>query len=305
MTSPPSAAIENRAARAQGGWQARLELQFQAADGRTRLAHRRHHGPLLVQRIFHPEPRAGEAVLTAEPCHAYVLHPPGGVVSGDELQLDVEIQARAHALLTTPAAGKFYRRARCGASGPTRDGNEGGEPRLARLTQTLRVTGGVLEWLPQENIFYPEAAVELCTRVRLEAGARFIGWEIGCLGLPASRAGLGAGTVRQSFELWQADAPLLLERLNIEPGCAAGRSALGTWLAFPAGASQLERARAQAAVLNCADMTLACTLVDGALSCRGIAARADRLKQGFIDLWCALRADLLGRPAVLPRIWAT
>jgi urease accessory protein len=311
MTSPPSAAIENRAARAQGGWQARLELQFQAADGRTRLAHRRHHGPLLVQRIFHPEPRAGEAVLTAEPCHAYVLHPPGGVVSGDELQLDVEIQARAHALLTTPAAGKFYRRARCGASGPTRDGNEGGEPRLARLTQTLRVTGGVLEWLPQENIFYPEAAVELCTRVRLEAGARFIGWEIGCLGLPASRAGLGAGTVRQSFELWQADAPLLLERLNIEPGCAAarwglaGRSALGTWLAFPAGASQLERVRAQAAVLNCADMTLACTLVDGALSCRGIAARADRLKQGFIDLWCALRADLLGRPAVLPRIWAT
>jgi urease accessory protein len=312
MTRPPAALIETRAAGAPGGgWQARLELQFQAAEGRTRLAHRRHHGPLLVQRIFHPEPPAGVPALAAEPCHAYVLHPPGGVVSGDEIQLDVEILAQAHALLTTPAAGKFYRRAQCGASGPTRDGNEGGEPRLARLTQTLHVTGGVLEWLPQENIFYPEAAVELRTRVRLEAGARFIGWEISCLGLPASRAGLGAGSVRQSFELWQADAPLLLERLNIEPGCAAarwglaGRSALGTWLAFPAGASQLERARAQAAVLNCADMTLACTLVDGALSCRGIAARADRLKQGFIDLWCALRADLLGRPAVLPRIWAT
>jgi urease accessory protein len=311
MNGPP-ATIETRAARAQdGGWQARLELQFQADEGRTRLAHRRHHGPLLVQRIFHPEPRAGEAVFAVEPCHAYVLHPPGGVVSGDELQLDVEIQPRAHALLTTPAAGKFYRRAQYGASGKGLGENEGGEPRWARLTQTLRVTGGVLEWLPQENIFYPDAAVQLRTRVHLEAGARFIGWEIGCLGLPASRAGLGTGSVRQSFELWQAGAPLLLERLNIEPDCAAarwglaGHSALGTWLAFPAGARQLELARAQAAAVNCADMTLACTLVDGALSCRGIAARADRLKQGFIDLWCALRADLLGRPAVLPRIWAT
>jgi hypothetical protein len=64
-------------------------------------------------------------------------------------------------------------------------------------------------------------------------------------------------------------------------------------------------ARAAAATLNCADMTLACTLVDGALSCRGMAVRADRLKQGFIDLWCALRAELLGRAAVPPRIWAT
>jgi urease accessory protein len=312
MTSPPAAEIENRAASAPGGgWQARLELQFQAAEGRTRLAHRRHHGPLLVQRIFHPEPRAGEAALAAEPCHTYVLHPPGGVVSGDELQLEVEIQARAHALLTTPAAGKFYRRAQHSAGGTAQDENGGRDPRLARLTQTLRVAGGVLEWLPQENIFYPESAVELSTRVQLDADARFIGWEIGCLGLPASGASLGEGAVRQSFELWQGEAPLLLERLNIERACLtarwglAGHSALGTWLAFPASARQLTLGCAQAAALNCADMTLACTLVDGVLSCRGMAARADRLKQGFIDLWCALRAELLGRAAVPPRIWAT
>ena len=313
MTSPPAAKIKNHAASAPGGgWQARLELQFQAADGRTRLAHRRHHGPLLVQRIFHPEPRAREGALAAEPCHVYVLHPPGGVVSGDELQLEVEIQARAHALLTTPAAGKFYRRAAQHSAGGTAPGGNGGrEPRLARLTQTLRVAGGVLEWLPQENIFYPESAVELRTRVRLDPGARFIGWEIGCLGLPAIQAGLGNGAVRQSFELWQGDSPLLLERLNIAGACLtarwglAGHSALGTWLAFPTSTRQLALAREHAAALNCADMTLACTLVDGALSCRGMAARADRLKQGFIDLWCALRADLLGRPAVPPRIWAT
>jgi urease accessory protein len=307
--------------RAGGGWQARLELQFQAAEERTRLSHRRHHGPLLVQRIFHPElPQPGSA-LAAEPCHVYVLHPPGGVVSGDELQLDVEVQPRAHALLTTPAAGKFYRRSRQGGTdprGPDPRGAEhggmdqdAGESRVARLTQTLRVAGGVLEWLPQENIFYPDSAVQLHTQVRLAADARFIGWEIGCLGLPANQASLGEGTLRQSFELWFETAPLLLERLNIDAACLqprwglAGHSALGTWLAYPASPPSLTRARVATAALNCADLTLACTLVDGALCCRGYAARADRLKQAFIDLWGALRPGLLGRAAMAPRIWAT
>jgi urease accessory protein len=289
--------MDQRGPPAAGGWQAKLELRFEADAGSTRLAHRRHQGPLLVQRIFHPEPPSAAAAFAAQPCHVYLLHPPGGVVSGDELQLEADVQPRAHALLTTPAAAKFYRR--------------GSERRMARLTQTLTVDGGVLEWLPQENIFYPDTAVQLRTQVRLNADARFIGWEIGCLGLPASQASLGDGTVRQSFELWRDDAPVLLERLNVDRnGLAsrwglAGHAAMGTWLAFPATAAQLALAREVAAAVNCADLTLACTLVDGALSCRAIAARADRLKQAFIDLWRALRPELLGRAAFMPRIWAT
>ena len=296
------------------GWLARLQLRFEADAGRTRLAYRRHHGPLMVQRVFYPE-------ATAATAHAYLLHPPGGVVSGDHLQLDVEVGRDAHALLTTPAAGKYYRRAgmdSCDgvASGGIGAGEAGGaraarEARMARTTQTLRVSGGVLEWLPQENIFYPDSAVQLSTQVRLDDGARFIGWEIGCMGLPAIQATLGRGTVRQAFELWRGDAPLLLERLNIDRSCLAarwglaGHTALGTWLASPAGAGELALARAALAALNCADTMLACTLVDGVLSCRGTACRADRLKQAFIDLWRVLRPELLGRAAIAPRIWAT
>ena len=188
------------AARGGKGWQARLQLRFEADAGRTRLAYRRHHGPLLVQRVFYPEPAGTSAVPSvtpaAQPAHAYLLHPPGGVVSGDQLQLEVEVCRDAHALLTTPAAGKYYRRAtldaRCqvDAHGAV-DAGAARAARVARLTQTLCVNGGVLEWLPQENIFYPDSAVQLSTRVRLDDGARFIGWEIGCLGLPASQATLG------------------------------------------------------------------------------------------------------------------
>jgi urease accessory protein len=309
------------------GWQARLQLRFEADAGRTRLAYRRHQGPLMVQRVFYPE-------ATAATAHAYLLHPPGGVVSGDQLQLDVEVGRDAHALLTTPAAGKYYRHAGMDsgdgvASGGIGAGAAGGAraARVARTTQTLRVSGGVLEWLPQENIFYPDSAVQLSTQVRLDDGARFIGWEIGCMGLPAIQATLGRGTVRQAFELWQRDAPLLLERLNIDRSCLgarfglAGHAALGTWLAFPATGKELALARAvlaravpasavpapapALAAINCADMMLACTLVDGVLSCRGTACRADRLKQAFVDLWRALRPSLLGRAAIAPRIWAT
>jgi len=269
------------------GWQARLELQFQHTAARTRLSHRRHVGPLLMQRPFYPE---------GPPCHVYVIHPPGGVVSGDELELAVEVTPAAHALLTTCAAGKFYRR---------------GAARIARVSQTFSVDDGLLEWLPQENIYYPGAAVEQRTIFRLKSAARMIGWEIGCLGLPVNGLSLGDGALRQSMEIWLDQVPLLLERLQLTaPALSArwglaGHPVLGTLVAFPACLEALGAAQAQLAGMNCADMTLACTLVDGVLCCRGYGARADRLKHAFVDLWQALRPLLLGRVAVAPRIWAT
>jgi len=271
-----------------GGWQARLELEFRCASSHTLLARRRHFGPLLVQRAFYPEPPPA--------CHVYIIHPPGGVVSGDELELDVDVKAHAHAVLTSPAAGKFYRRS---------------QGSVARLSQMLRVDSGVLEWLPQENIFYPEAAAELRTIVQLSPTARFIGWEISCLGLPASRQSLGDGTVRQSFELWCGETPLLIERQRLERACLdarwglAGHTSLGTWIAYPADSSHLQKARSAVSMMDCADLTLACTLVDGMLICRAYAARSDRLKRRFTELWTELRPSLLGRPAAPPRIWTT
>jgi urease accessory protein len=287
-----------------GGWRARLALRLEAAAGRTRLVHREHFGPLLVQRAFYPE---APLPARSDPCHLYVIHPPGGVASGDELALEVEVRADAHALLTTPAAGKFYRR---GPAGP------------ARVTQTLRVADGVLEWLPQENIYYPDAVLELQSIVRVSGAARFIGWEIGCLGLPASGRGLGQGVLRLGLELWRDAQPLLLERLLIDGDSPAarwglaGQVALGTALAYPAGPVQLECARASIAmqavqdatgarVDDCAPMTIACTLVDEVLVCRAIAPRADRVREAFVRWWRALRPGLLGREAIAPRIWAT
>jgi urease accessory protein len=272
------------------GWQARLDLEFGLAGERTVLVHRRHSGPLLVLRPLYPE--AGQTQAGA--CHVYVIHPPGGVVSGDELRLQVRVQDGARALLTTPAAGKYYRR---GGGG------------VARLAQEFHVGRAALEGLPQENIFYPDAEVELSTLVHLADSARFIGWEVSCLGLPANGCTLGDGVVRQTLELWHAGVPVVIERLVFDRACLAARwglaerAALGTWIAFPATAAELERARAVGA--DCTGLTLACTLVEGALVCRAWAERADHVRGVFVELWRALRPALMDRVAVCPRIWAT
>jgi urease accessory protein len=114
----------------------------------------------------------------------------------------------------------------------------------------------------------------------------------------------------------------LLERLALGPQVTsarwglAGHIALGTALAWPAGAAELECARAGLggsggalgdgpAADICAGMTIACTLVDDVLVCRAIAQRTDQLKEAFVRWWRLLRPTLLGREAVLPRIWAT
>lgn len=279
---------------ARRGWRAHLQLGFERRDGASRLTQRRHEGPLLVQRAFYPEASRSHDGADG-PCHVYVIHPPGGVVGGDQLSLDLSVAPQAHALLTTPAAGKFYRR----GSGGT-----------ARLEQQLAVRGR-LEWLPQENIFYPDCAVKLRTRVQLEGEGRFVGWEVGCLGLPAIGLDLGAGQVSLAFELWREGRPLLLERQHLCAPCLAapwglrGHAAFGSCLAYPVRAAALTLLRAQAEQLSGEDLTVSCTLVDEVLCCRGFACRADRLRAAFAQLWGTLRPVLLGREAVPPRIWAT
>ncbi len=269
------------------GWQARLSLSLQRRAGRSVLASRSHYGPLRIQRPFYPE---GDDL-----CHLYVLHPPGGVVGGDELLIDVDVETNARALLTTPAAGKFYRSV--GA--------------VARQTQRLHVaTGATLEWLPQETIIFDGARTELRTRIELAADAGFIGWEILCLGRPGAGETFQHGRVRQRFELWREGMPLYLEHACYEEEAAvlsaawglAGLVVSGTMLCAVAAAECIEElrgtARARAGLFSV-------TQLDGVLVCRYLGAHAEEARQCFEQAWQLLRPSVMNRCACAPRIWAT
>jgi urease accessory protein len=274
------------------GWEARLELTFELRAQRTVLASRRHVGPLTVQRPFYPEADGT--------CHAYVLHPPGGVVGGDRLELDATVAGGgARALLTTPAATKFYR---C-------------PERRAAQSQHFRVgAGSRLEWLPQENIVYDGADIALETRIELQADAQLIAWEVSCLGRPAIEERLSYGRVRQRLSVLRDGEALLLERALYAGGSDAlrqpyglnGQPVVGTLVCVtkrsPSDAT-LERVRE--ALHAVAAHETACTQLPSVLVCRYLGASTERAQLAFRAAWAVLREDCFGTSAVAPRIWAT
>ena len=138
-----------------GGWLARLHLELEHSGIRTTVKRAIHHGPLRVQRAFYPE--------SDGTCHLLILHPPGGVVGGDVLDLCLEVHESGSCLVTTPGATKLYR---C-------DG------RSSRISTAIHVASGSrCEWLPQEMIVFNGARTRVRTEVHLDDGASFIGWEV-------------------------------------------------------------------------------------------------------------------------------
>ncbi|MDD3448165.1 MAG: urease accessory protein UreD [Gammaproteobacteria bacterium] len=275
-------------AEAGAGWLGALDLGFERRGEGSVLAARRHRGPLLVQRTFHPEPGV---------CHAYLLHPPGGVVGGDRLRLRVRAAARSGVLLTAPAAGKFYR-----SAGPT-------------ASQSVRLeleAGAALEWLPQENIVYDGARVESVTRVDLAGDARFLGWEITCLGRPAAGEAFTRGRLRQRLELWRGGRPLYLERLDLEAGAPFQSAAWGLRgapvigsLVAAGNVPGLDRRVREAAGADGPGELFSVTQLEAVLVCRYLGGSTARARRCFEAAWRVLRPALLGRPACAPRIWST
>lgn len=265
------------------GWQASLNLGFAASADKTLLVNRQHMGPLTVQRPFYPEGGV---------CHVYLLHPPGGVVGGDHLNIQVTADKHSHALITTPAAGKFYRSA----------------GQQATQMVLIKVAGNAaVEWLPQETIIYEGARLASVVKVDLAMGARFIGWEILSLGRPASAEGFDTGSADLNWQITVEQQPLLLERIRLDAKAFAARwglqgfSACGTLFAAPASAASL--AAVQALIGDAEGRGV--TLIDNLLVCRALDSRSDLLRGFFEQVWAIVRPDTMCREVCTPRIWAT
>lgn len=269
------------------GWRAQLDLRFAAANGRTTLAHRAHVGPLRVQRPFYPEGRQGA-------CHVYVLHPPGGVVGGDELNVCVSAGSSARVLVTTPAANKFYRSA--GAAG--------------LVQQSLSVApGAALEWLPQDNIVFDGAIARQETRVDLSGDAAYIGWEINCLGRPAASEKYTRGRFDTRLEVWRDNKPLFIERTGIVAGSSMlsapwglnGATVFGTLICIGQFQDGVQTVRRHWSGCKAATVTQLRHAVVG----RYLGHNAEEARELFCQAWSVLRPAALGRNSEPPRIWAT
>ena len=288
--APPAAGSGHRFD-AERRWAASLALRFANRDGVTRLVQARHQGPLRVQRPFYPEG-------SQEACHVYVLHPPGGLVSGDALTIRAHIEREAHALLTTPAANKLYKADSQGVA-------------WIQHTELTVEEGGTLEWLPQETIAFNGSKGTQRTHIALQDRARCLGWEVMALGRPASDLPYVSGRIEQHFRLTLDGKPLWLERQPLDPGHPrfAGRWGQGgATVQATLWAVGIDDAAAAIDALREAlpgNSRWAVTVRHGVLLLRYLGASRNEAWALCEQAWHLLRPRWIERKAHTPRIWLT
>ena len=284
------------------GWRGQLTLNYRrSVDGdadaggvvRT-VAHDLHEGPLRVLQPLYPE---GPGI-----CHHVLVHPPGGVVAGDELHIRATLQAGTHALITTPGATRFYR-----SEGAT----------ALQHTRLQVAAGARLEWLPMETIVYSGCRADNILQAELAPGAEMLGWDVLALGLAAAGQPFVQGWYRQHLELpgvWLErgriaadDQPLLHGPLGWAGHAVLGTLwfAAGTPLPAPQREQLLDGARAVLAGHALAG-TAGVTSPQGAVVVlRVLAPRVEALMALLVAVRAVWRQAAWGLAAEPPRIWRT
>ncbi|CAN5908008.1 urease accessory protein UreD [soil metagenome] len=275
-------------------WKGHLALNYRrSAEDRTVL-HDLHSGPLRVLQSLYPE--------SPGTCHTVLVHPPGGIVGGDVLEIEAALAEGSHALITTPGATRYYRST--GATG----------------TQSLRARvapGARLEWLPLETIAYSGCIGENHLQFDLAPGAEMIGWDVLALGLPAANLAFERGRFAQRIELpgrW-------LERGIVDAGDArlldspvgwAGHRVLATmWFAVGGALPQarrdglIETARALSSDHALARTAGTTSAHDGVIVLRALAPRVEPAMGLLTKVWAAWRKAAWGVEACVPRVWRT
>ncbi|HYP85609.1 urease accessory protein UreD [Variovorax sp.] len=276
------------------GWHARLSLDYSLDAERQRtIARHRHSGPLRVLQSLYPE---GDAV-----CHNVLIHPPGGLVGGDVLDIDLQAGSGSHGLVTTPGASRFYR--------------SEGEPAVQR-TRLRLAPGARLEWLPLEAICYSACRAGNHLRIEADPGAELIGWDVVALGLPGASQPFAAGSLQQHVEV----PGVWLERGRIDAGdkrLLDGPLGLGGHRCmaslFLVSGSPLPRARREAA-LDAARAQCEASALAGSsgvtsthaqvVVVRVLAPLVEPAMALLRQIWQAWRVQLWQMPPTLPRIWS-
>lgn len=272
------------------GWSARLDAAFARRGGRTVPLRRSHQGPLRLQRMLYPE--------GAPVCHAIVVHPPGGVAGGDQLDITVDAERDAHALLTTPGAAKWYR-----SSGAT-------------ARQSIRLSArsrAVIEWLPQETIVFDGAAAAWTLDAEVDQSATIVGCDVIMLGRAARGEKFERGELKVCTRLHRAGAPAFVEQWRLVggdrrldgPQGLGGEPCFGTLWAI-ADPQRLEPVVAPVReALTRAERAATTLLPAGALIVRALGAGPEAVRRSLEAAWAALRPRVLGLEASRPRIWNT
>lgn len=271
-------------------WRAHLAISFELEHGQTRLRRRHRLGPVVVQKPFYPH--------NDNSVHVYLVHPPGGIAGGDELNLDVCCRQHSQVLLTTPGAAKFYRSQTL--------------PSLVRNHFSIS-SGACLEYFPQENIFYPDCQAQVRTQVELQDQAQFMTWDISSYGSIGGKQ-FSAGQVWQKLHISRQDEPLFVEGQHIDGSAEImqaawglqGNSVVGNFVACLGHKVDIKPLQDLAKHHSQQqDICSVSQFANNVLVARFLGQKSGRAKAFFSACWSQLRPYALNRDPVIPRIWYT
>ncbi len=273
-------------------WRADLKLDYTLESQRT-VARYLHQGPLRILQSLYPE---GNQI-----CHNVLVHPPGGLVGGDTLDIQVNVAEGAHALVSTPSATRFYK--------------SGGQAALQQVTVTL-APGARLEWLPLEAIAYNDCEATNRAIFNLAPTAELMAWDVTALGLPSSDMAFTKGHFQQHLEI----PGVWLERGNLRgddtrwlnsPLGLAGQKCLAS-LVFASG-HNIEPQRAAQALEAAREVLEAHPLrLQAGITCAHPQVIVLRVMSPLVEpsmdllkhVWAAWRHTLWALPSTPPRIWS-
>lgn len=273
-------------------WNAHLSLHY-ALERERSVARYQHEGPLRILQSLYPE---GDRI-----CHNVLVHPPGGLVGGDHLDIHVKMGPHSHALVTTPGATRFYRSEQGQATNSV----------VAHLEEGAR-----LEWLPLESLAYSGCHALNVMRFELATTAEMMAWDITALGLGHAHAPFISGRLTQHMEIpgvWLERGTIDASdhRLLNSPLAMGGHRCMATLL-FAAG-RPLQAARAATALQAVRDIIEASPERERAaatmptpqtLVLRVLCPVVEPAMQLLRPAWAAWRETLWGLRGTSPRLWS-
>ena len=273
-------------------WLAKLDVVY-CVEAQRCVARHVHEGPLRILKSLYPE---GDAV-----CHNILVHPPSGLVGGDALQIHLQLQANAHALITTPGATRFY-----GSDGLT----------ASQHVHAFLETGARLEWLPLEALAYSGCQAHNQVVFQLAPQSQMMAWDITALGLPHANQPFDSGQFQQHLEIfgvWLERGLIKADdtRLLHSPLGLNGHTSQAT-LVFAQGTEmdddtrdQVVRIAREACEQHPLRLQAGVTSPDAKVVVVRVLSNQVEPTMGLLQsIWLQWRHQLWGLPAVAPRIWA-
>ncbi|WP_310415033.1 MULTISPECIES: urease accessory protein UreD [unclassified Chamaesiphon] len=288
----------NHSPNLRSGWHGQLQLTYRYDRGKTQAIEHQGTAPLKVQRSFYPE---GDGI-----CHNPILHTAGGIVGGDSLQIDIDLQPKSRAAITTAAAGKIY-----GSNGMTATQNI-----VHRIGDNA-----CLEWIPQETIIFNGAIFEQQLQVDLAPTASWLGWEILRFGRTAHGEKFTRGRWQSATEVYRQGRPIWIDRQLLygntqidRPNSLAGYPIVGSlaWIGASPIEPQLpyhdrmirkEIAIAARSLFDGEPHKIGVTRLTEGLLCRYRGDSTTEVRQWFTAVWHLLRHSFLDSPPIRPRVW--